>query len=186
MVTLLLLAGFITSCGKDEDKTPIFIGNYFMTEAKVSETFSVPITGIPFPLPVPAGTDITSAIQTALLSSVSCSSADKTYIEIREDYSLYLSCELANELNAGTWTGISKTELLLNLNTSAVPSAPTGVALQITDVTKTGGVLSGKTSVPIPKLLVAAMVNALNPDWSLDANAPDIFIIKFSLKLTQK
>jgi hypothetical protein len=186
LAILLLFTGFTSGCGEDEDKTSIFVGNYVITEAKISEAFTVPITGMAIDFPVPAGTNITTAIQTALLGSVTCSSADKTYIEIRKDFSLYLSCELANELNAGTWTEVSSTQLSLNLNSTAVPSAPTGVSLQVTDVTKSGGILNGKTSVPLPKALVGAMITALNPDWTLDADAPDIFIVKFSLKLTQK
>ena len=109
----------------------------------VAESFNVPITGLG-DIPVPVGTPITAAIQTALLSAVSCSSADKTYVEIREDFSLYMSCEGANPLNAGTWSEVSSSELLLNLNSTAVPSAPTGIALTVTDVVKSGRHTDGK------------------------------------------
>lgn len=186
LAILLLSLGFITSCGKDEDKTSPFIGNYVITEATIAESFNVPIEGLPIPIPVLIGTNITTAIQTALLGAANCSSADKTYIEIREDYSLYLSCELASPLNAGTWEDVTSTQLMLNLNSTAAPSAPTGVSLLITEVTKRNGILSGKTSVPLPKELIAAMITAVNPGWSLDDSAPDIFLVKFALKLTEK
>jgi hypothetical protein len=107
LLTILLISlGFSASCGKDEVKVSSFVGNYVITEALVAETFTVPITGVGS-IPVPAGTPITTAIQAALLSAVSCSSADKTWVEIRDDFSLYMSCEGADPLNAGTWSEVS-------------------------------------------------------------------------------
>lgn len=182
---LLISLGFIASCSEDTKKVSSFVGNYVITEALVAESFTVPVTGIGN-IPILVGTPITAAIQTALLSAVSCSSADKTYIEIRKDFSLYMSCEEANPLNAGTWTEVSSSELLLNLNSTAVPSAPTGIALTVTDVVKSGGILTGITSVPLPKVMIAATLAAVNPALTLDPSAPDIFVVKFSLKFTQK
>ena len=182
---LLISLVFVASCGDDEEKVSLYVGDYVITEALVAETFSVPVTGIGN-FPVPVGTPVTAAIQTALLSAVTCSSADKTYVELREDFSLYMSCEGANPLNAGTWTEVSSTELLLNLNSTAVPSAPTGIALTVTDVEKSGGILTGITSVPLPKAMIAGLLAAINPALTLDASAPDIFVVKFSLKFTQK
>jgi hypothetical protein len=185
LAILLISLGFSASCGKDEAKVSSFVGNYVITSAAVAESFNVPVTGIGN-IPVPVGTPITTAIQTALLSAVSCSSAAKTYVEIRADFSLYMSCEKANPLNAGTWSEISSSELLLNLNSTAVPSAPTGIALTVTDVVKSGSILTGKTSVPLPKAMIAAVLTAFNPDLVLDPSAPEVFIVKFSLEFTQK
>ena len=186
LLTILLISlGFIPSCSEDEEKVSSFVGDYVITEALVAESFNVPVAGLG-DFPVPVGTPVTTAIQTALLSAVSCSSADKTYVEMREDFSLYMSCEGANPLNAGTWTEVSSTELLLNLNSTAVPSAPTGIALTVTDVEKSGGILTGITSVPLPKAMIESLIKAYNPDLSLDASAPAIFVVKFSLKFTQK
>lgn len=185
LAILLISLGFIASCSEDTKKVSSFVGNYVITEALVAESFTVPVTGIG-DIPIPVGTPITAAIQTALLSAVSCSSADKTYIEIRKDFSLYMSCEGANPLNAGTWTEVSSSELLLNLNSTAVPSAPTGIALTVTDVVKSGGILTGITSVPLPKAMIAATLAAINPALTLDPSAPDVFVVKFSLKFTQK
>ena len=176
---------FIASCGDDKEEVSAFVGDYVITEATVAETFTVPVAGMGN-IPVPVGTPITAAIQTALLSAVSCSSADKSYVEIREDFSLYLSCEGANPLKAGTWTEVSSTELMLNFNSTAIPSSPTGIALQVTDVAKNGSVLTGKTSVPLSKAMVGSIIKAINPALTLDASAPAIFLVKFSLKFTQK
>ena len=185
LTILLISIGFIAGCSEDEKKVSPFVGDYVITEATVAETFTVPSTGLG-DIPVPVGTPITEAIQTALLSAVTCSSADKSYVEMREDFSLYMSCEGANPLNAGTWTEVSSTELLLNLNSAAIPSSPTGIALTVTDVVKSNGILTGKTSVPLPKALIAAAITAINPALTLDPSAPDIFVVKFSLKFTQK
>jgi hypothetical protein len=185
LAVVFILLGFAVSCSDKKESVSVYIGNYVITEATVSESFTVPITGLGN-YPVPIGTPITGAIQTALLGAVTCSSANKTYVELREDFSLYLSCEGANALNAGTWSEVSSNELLLNLNSTAIPSSPTGIALQVTDVVKSGTVLTGKTSVPLPKQMIDAMVKAMSPLLALDASAPDVFLVKFSLKFTQK
>ena len=185
LAILLISLGIIASCGEDEVKTSSFVGDYVITEALVAEALNVPITGLGN-IPIPAGTPITQAIQAALLGAVSCSSADKTYVELREDFSLFMSCEGANPLNAGTWSEISATDLMLNLNSTAVPSAPAGISLTVTDVEKSGGILTGLTSVPLPKAFIAAALAAYNPALTLDPSAPDIFVVKISLKFTQK
>jgi hypothetical protein len=178
---LLISLGLIVSCGEDKEKVSLFVGDYVITEAKVAEPFDVPLTGFVFTVQV--GTPITAAIQKALLSAVDCSSPDKSYVELREDFSLFMSCEGANPLRAGTWTELSSTELLLNLNDKAVPSA---IALTVSDVVKSGGILTGNTSVPLPKAMIEAMLAAFNPDLILDASAPPVFVVKFTLKFTQK
>ncbi len=185
LAILLISFAFIPCCKDDETKVSPYVGNYVITEAKVAESFTVPITGLGN-IPVSVGTPITGAIQTALLGAVSCSSADKTYVELREDFSIYMSCEGANPLNAGTWTEVSSSELLLNLNSVAIPSSPTGIALTVTDVAKSNGILTGETTVPIPKEMIAAMMAAINPSLVLDPSAQDIYLITFTLKFTQK
>jgi hypothetical protein len=186
LLTILLISlGLSASCGKDAAKVSSFVGNYVITSATVAESFNVPVTGVGN-IPVPVNTPITAAIQTALLSAVTCSSATKTYVEIRKDFSLYMSCEKANPINAGTWSEVSSSELLLNLNSTAVPSAPSGIALTVTDVVKSGSLLTGITSVPLPKAMIADILAAFNPDLVLDPAAPEVFIVKFSLEFTQK
>ena len=181
LAILLVLLVFIPNCSKDNKVEIKFAGNYVITEALVAEAFTIPVTGLGN-IPVAVNTPVTEAIQTALLSAVTCSSADKSYIELREDFSLVLSCEGADPLNAGTWTEVSATELLLNLNSSAVTSSPTGISLAVTEVVKSGTILTGNTSVPMPKAFIAAIIAPL----TLDASAPEIFLVKVSLKFTQK
>ena len=171
LMILLISLGFISSCSKDEKKVSPYVGNYVLDEALVAESFNVPVTGVG-DIPVAVGVPITEAVQTALLSAVSCTSADKTYVELRKDFSLYMSCEGADPLNAGTWAELSATELLLNLNGTAVPSAPAGISLGVTDVALNGDILTGITSVPLPKLMIQAILTAINPSLILDPSAP--------------
>ena len=179
-LTILLVAlGFIAGCNDDEVKVSLFVGDYVITEATVAESFIIPVTGVG-DIPVQVGTPITAAIQTALLSAVSCSSPDKSYVEIRKDFSLYMSCEGASPLNAGTWTEVSATQLLLNFNSTAVP--PVGISLVVTEVVKSGTILTGNSTVPMPKAFIAAIIAPL----TLETSAPEIFLVKISLKFTQK
>ncbi|HUX94209.1 MAG TPA: hypothetical protein VMV47_00640 [Bacteroidales bacterium] len=178
---LLISVLIFQNCNKDEEQVSMFIGNYVITEALIAESFTIPVIGLGN-VPVLVNTPVTEAIQTALLSAVTCSSPDKSYIELRDDFSLYLTCEGANALNGGTWAEASSTELQLNLNSTAVPTSPSGIALTVTDVNKTGNILTGKTSVPMPKEFIAAIVAPM----TLDDSAPSIYVIKISLKFTQK
>lgn len=170
------------SCKKDKgDEISVFVGDYVITKAAVSVPVAINVEVLGA-ISIPAGTDITAAIQTALLSSVACSSPDKSYVELREDFSMYLSCEGSNPLNAGTWIEMSNTELILNMNNAAIPSSPTGFALSVTDIVIAGSKLTGTTSVPLPKAMIAAMVAPL----TLSPATPDILMVTFSLEFQKK
>jgi hypothetical protein len=167
----------MTNC-KDKDKTGVseFAGNYTISSALMTEALSVP-TVESGNVSVPAGTDITELIREALLSAVSCSAPDTSWVELREDYSMYLSCEGSNPLNAGTWEEASSTSIKLNLNSDAIPSSPVGFTLTVTDIVKITGGLTGVTSVILPKAMVAEMVSPL----TIPVSAPAIFSVKFSI-----
>ncbi|MCJ7446572.1 MAG: hypothetical protein MUO72_02660 [Bacteroidales bacterium] len=183
----IILASFILIPGckdKDEKEVSKFVGNFVISEAKLAEALTVPIVEVPGNLTVPVGTDITQAIQTALLSAVNCSSPDKSYVELREDFSMYFSCEGLNPLNAGTWEEVSATSLKLNMNSAAIPSLPTGFVLTVTDIVKVTGGLTGITSVPLPKAMIAGMIASMQ--LTLSPSAPDIFMVKISIEFTKK
>jgi hypothetical protein len=179
---ILALVVLTSTCKKDKgDEASEFVGNYVINSAVLSETFTVP-TNEAGNVPIPVGTDITLLIQQSLLSAVNCTSADKSYVELRDDFSLYLSCEGANALNGGTWEEVSATSLKLNLNSTAIPSSPTGIVLTVTDITKDQTSLTGKTSVPLTKVMVSTMISPL----TLTAAAPEIFLAKFSVMFVKK
>jgi hypothetical protein len=182
LIVLIAAMALVTSCDKDtEEEVSAFIGNYSISKAMLAEKLSIPTNGMGT-IDVPIGTDITTSIQNALLSQMSCSSADKSWVELRDDMSMYMSCEGTNALNAGTWEEVSSTELKLNMNSAAIPSSPTGVVLNVTSITKSNTGMTGKTSVPLPKAMVAAMIAPL----TLAATAPEVFMVTFSLEFVIK
>ncbi len=188
LVLLLISFAFITGCDDDpEEEVSPYVGNYVITKASLAETLTLSI--LPNgQIPVPENTDITQAIQTALLGSVNCASADKSYIELRKDYSMYLSCEGANPMNAGTWEELSAQSLKLNMNNAAIPSSPTGFVLTVTEVNLSNTLLSGKTTVPMPKAMLAAMVAQISGGLATldDANTPEALPVVFAIELTKK
>jgi hypothetical protein len=183
LLALMVSVALVSGCKDDsEDNVSGYVGNYVISNAELAEALSVPTTTFGT-IPVPAGTNITLMIQTSLLSAVNCTSADKSYVELRKDNSMYMSCEFQNELNAGTWEEVDATTLKLNMNSAAIPTSPTGFVLTVTDIVKNSTGLRGKTSVPIPKTLVAAM---LPSGVTLDPAAPAIFTAVFFIDFVKK
>ena len=182
LVVIIASLALVSGCNDDpEEDVSSFIGNFTIKKAMLAEKLSIPTNGMGT-IDVPIGTDITAPIQNALLSSVSCASADKSWVELRKDMSMYMSCEGANALNAGTWDEVSSTELKLNMNSAAIPTSSTGFVLNVTNISQSATGMTGKTTVPLPKAMVAGFVAPL----SLAASAPEIFMVTFSLEFAKK
>ncbi len=187
LVVFLASVTILSGCKDDSEETVSdFVGNYVISSASVSESFSIKILygGQEVPFSVPEGTPITEAIQSALLSQVDCSSADKSWVGLRKDNKIILSCEGENELDAGTWEEVSETELKLNMNSSAIPSAPAGISLVVTDVSFVGSGLKGETSVPLPKATIETMLSGLGV--TLSENNPETFTVSFSISFIKQ
>lgn len=184
LFSVFALFALINGCKKDTTAVVSpFVGNYTITNAAVAETFMLVTTTPGVTVPVPAGMDITQAIQNSLLSSASCSSADKSWVELRKDNSMYMSCEGANAFNAGTWEEVDATTLKLNMNSTAIPSSPSGYVLTVTNVVKSATGLSGKTSVPMPKEMFASALAAYGMTI---ADTPAVYLVSFSISFTKK
>jgi hypothetical protein len=184
LVIILALFVLITDCkDKDGKEVSIFIGNFVINKAELAEALTVPTVEMGN-VSVPVGTAITQAIQAALLSALNCTSPDKSYVELREDNSLYLSCEGLNPLNAGTWEEVSASSLKLNMNSAAIPSSPLGVVLTVTNIVKNASGLTGITSVPLPKAMIADMIAP--SQLTLSPSAPDVFIVDFVIEFIEK
>jgi hypothetical protein len=101
---------------------------------------------------------------------------------MREDNSLYLSCEGSSPLNAGTWEEVSATSLKLNMNSTAIP--PIGFVLTVTDIVEDANGLTGITSVPLTKAMIAGMIASMQ--LTLTSSAPELFIVKISIEFMEK
>jgi hypothetical protein len=181
MAIMLVMFVLITNC-KDEEQKGVseYAGNYAITNAELAEALTVP-TNEQGNFAIPVGTDITELIKVALLSAVSCTDPDTSWVELREDYSMYLSCEGSNLLNAGTWEEVSATSIKLNLNNTAIPTSPSGVALTVTNLVVDGNSLTGATNVPLPKAMISSMISPL----TLTTSAPIIFNVKFTIEFIE-
>jgi hypothetical protein len=184
LFVLIVSLALFTGCSDDEAaKVSPFVGNFVISHAEVvAPSFSL-VTTTGLQIPVPAGTDITPAIQTALLSSVNCSTADKSWVELREDKSIYMSCEGSNAINAGTWEEIDAKTLKLNMNNTAIPSSPSGFVLTVTDIVQEATGWTGKTSVPMPKEMFAATLAGYGMTI---AATPAVYLVPFSMNFVKK
>ena len=177
-------AAVIIACSKsDSSNVSDYAGNYVISNAETAEPLAITTVEMGA-FSIPAGTNITTAIQTALLSSVSCSSASKSWVELRSDNSMYLSCQGTNEVNAGTWEEVDATTLKLNMNSTAIPTSPTGIVLTATDIVKTGSNFRGKTSVPIPKEMIGAMLAQYQ--LTLAPSTPSILTVVFYIDFVKQ
>jgi hypothetical protein len=181
LAIILAMFVLVTDCKKDKEEVSKFVGNFVISNAELDKAFTVP-TNESGDFTIQAGTNLTQAIQAALLSAVSCSSPDKSYVELREDNSMYFSCEGSNPLNAGTWDEVSATSLKLNMNSTAVP--PIGFVLMVTDIVEEATGLSGMTKVPLTKTMVAGMIAPLQ--LTLKSSAPEMFLVEISIEFEEK
>jgi hypothetical protein len=162
LLTLLSVAVvLLSSCKKDEDPDESsFVGDYVLVNAVLAAPLTMTTNEIgditldpPFP--------VTAMLQEALLGEIDCD-AESSLIELHEDFSIVLSCATSmEEINAGTWEEQSETVLVLNLNSTAIPSSPTGIVLTVIDVSFSGSTLSGTTTVPVSREMIAVIVAAM-------------------------
>ncbi|GEM_PF-2171905 len=185
LASLVLSLAFFTGC-KDEETPEVspFVGNFIITKATLNAVVPVINSNEIGPVPLPPGTDITALIVESLLSQVNCDAASKSWVELREDKSMYMSCAGANAMNAGTWEEVSATELKLNMNSAAIPSSPTGFVLNVKDIAVAGNNMSGSTSVPLPKEMAAAILAQMQ--LTLSEDNPDIFMVEFAITFVKQ
>lgn len=186
LIMVVFSLALVTGCGDDEKEEEVspYVGNYVISKAALADVLSIPLAGLPAPISLAAGFDITSSIQTAILGTAGCPSADKSWIELKKDFSMFMSCEGTNAKNAGTWQEVSATVLKLNMNASALP--PQGFALDVTNVEKSATGIKGKVIIPMPKAMVASMMAKINPLAQLAPSAPDIFMMTLTIEFTKK
>jgi len=183
-VLAILFASFAVFTGckdKNEEQVSPFVGNYTISNAELAEAIS--LTTNVGPISVPVGTNITVQIQAALLSSVDCASAGYAYVELRKDFSIHMSCAGENDFNAGTWEEVDASTLTLSMNSTAIPSSPSGFVLTVNDIVKTETGMSGNTSVPLPKEMIQAM---MLQGVTLDPSTPAVINAVFTIDFVKK
>jgi hypothetical protein len=190
MLALLSLSlVFLSSCKEDpEEELSPYIGEYTIIKATLTENLTLFINESEIPMTLVAGMDITPMIQTALLGAVDCE-PENSLIELREDFSLYISCASSmEELDGGTWEEQSETVIILNLNDTAIPASPTGITLTVNNVTLVGDLLTGETTVPISRDMLAAVIDGMSGGQaSLDEDkTPPAVPITFEIELEKQ
>lgn len=195
LVLLLFLSVsfvFLSGCKEDPEEEPEeelspYIGDYVVTKATLTENLTL-MTNEIGTMTLVAGLKITEMIQTALLGAIDCES-ENSLIEMREDFSLYLSCTSSmEELDAGTWEEQSETVIVLSMNSTAIPASPTGIVLTVSEITLVGDLLTGNTTVPISEEMLAGVIAGMSGgQLSLDEEAtPPAVPITFSIELTMQ
>jgi hypothetical protein len=182
LAILFVSFSVLTGC-KDKNKEEVspFVGSYTISNAEVAEELTLTTNELG-DIPVAVGTNITLQIQAALLSSLSCASASYAYVELKKDFSIFMSCAGQNGFNAGTWEDVNDSTLTLNMNSTAIPSSPSGFVLEVNHIQKNSTGMRGTTSVPLPKEMVAAMVSPL----TLVAATPAVLNVVFYIDFVKK
>ena len=182
LVILSVVLALFAGCKDDAENTVSeYVGNYVLSSAEVAEAISVTTVEMGV-IPIAAGTDITLAIEAAILGAAACDAGTETWVELREDNSMYMSCEGLDAFNAGTWEEVNDSTLELNLNSTAIPSSPAGFVLTVTSAEVDDAGLSGQTSVPLPKEMIAAMITPL----TLDPATPPVIMVVFNVEFEKK
>ncbi len=180
---------FLSSCKEDpEEELSPYIGDFTIIKATLTENLTLITNEMVDPLTLVAGLSITEMIQTALLGAVDCE-PENSLIELREDFSLYISCSGGmEELDGGTWEEQSETVVVLNMNSTAIPASPTGIVITVTDVSLEGNILSGVTTVPISRdMLVDVLAGMSNGQLTLDMEATPVAVpISFEIELEKQ
>jgi len=190
LLTFLSLAlVFLSSCKEEEPEEELspYIGDYIITKATLAEDIILQTNEIG-PMTLVADLEITEMIQTALLGAIDCE-PENTLIEMREDFSLYLSCSSSmDELDAGTWEEQSETVIVLSMNSTAIPASPTGIVLEVSEITLVGTKLTGLTTVPISEEMLAGLVAEMSGGQvTLDEEAtPPVVNMTFTIELTMQ
>ena len=192
LIAIFIASMMFTACGddnnNDEQKSP-YIGSYTFKSVKLAESMPVEIIyhGDTVSVPIPVGRDFTDLIRNFLLGAVPDCDVESSMIELRKDFTLYLSCSTGEgELNAGTWQEKDEaTTLILNFNKDAIPSSPKGLQLTATDVKLENGTMTFTAVIPIPWAVLAAAMKA-SGEAVLTENNPDPIIFTYDLELEKK
>ena len=192
LIAIIIASMMFTACGDDDnndEQKSVYIGSYVIKSAKLGEALPLEIVygGDTMTVPIPIGQDFTELITNALLNVIPECNAESSLIELREDFSMYLSCATSEwVLNAGTWQEKDNgTTLVMNFNQNAIPSSPNGFQLTATDVKLENGIMTSTAVIPIPWAVLAAAMEE-SGQATLTENNPDPIMFTFDLEFVKK
>jgi len=193
LFAVLLSVPFFTSCGDDENEKSQYVGSYVITKATLVSPVEIPyvVGDVEDTLTIPPGIPFTEMIQNALLGVIEDCSEDASYLELKEDNSMYLTCGTTGwTLHAGIWKEEEDgTVIIMIFNQDAIPSAPGGFQLKTTNVELKNGIMSSTTEkIPFPKetgakIIAGAVERGHLPEGAVLAeDAPQIFWFSFDME----
>ncbi len=163
----------LASCKKDktESADPL-VGKYIISSAVLSKPLLYQGDTI-----LPEGTDLTAAINAALLSSASCSNAADTRLELKNNGQIWYDCEGENSsIQNGTWEiNSGRTQMTLYLNIPYGSTQQT-VNLTITDLNESSTGVSGSTTIPLPPDFFQAL--------GVDLSGTDILVLQTTIDIS--
>ncbi len=154
IITVGLSLIILSSCKKDKTgSVDPLVGKYIISSAVLSQDLINEGDTI-----LPAGTDLTVAINAALLSSASCSNAADTRLELKSNGQIWYDCEGENSsIQNGTWEiNSDRTQMNLYLNIPYGTTEQT-VDLLIKNLNESSTGVSGTTTIPLPPEFFAAV-----------------------------
>jgi hypothetical protein len=139
----MILSIFSACDNKEEETVDPLVGKYIISDASLASDLIYQDNVV-----LPGGTDLTSAVNVALLGDAGCTNAANTRLELKNNGQIWYVCETeGNEMQNGTWQiNELRTELTLALNIQG-----NVVPLNITGLQESSNKASGTVNgLPLP------------------------------------
>lgn len=153
-ITLIAAAAaLVISCDDNSETNPL-VGKWQFTTATVATDVTIGSS----PYKIPANTNITPVLATALYAIANCSSTAKGAIELKANNTLHVIClDNSTDILNGTWSQTSAKAMALNI------LAPQAISLSISNLEVTNTTISGTIEgLPITKATYGALLAPLD------------------------
>lgn len=173
MTIMVTAAALMVSCDDSGETSPL-VGKWQFTTAIVASDVAIGTTNYK----IPANTNITPVLATALYAVANCSSTAKGAIELKANNTLHVVClDNTTDIINGTWSQSSATSMALNI------LLPQAISLSITDLEVTSTTISGTIEgLPITKAAYAALLAPLDVSSSA---YPAALLLTVNLTMTK-
>lgn len=170
---MVVTAGFLASCDELTESSPL-VGKWQFTSAVVAADVPIGTTNYK----IPANTNITTVLSTALYAVANCSSLSKGAIELKSNSTLQVVClDNTTVIPNGTWSQTSASALALNV------LLPQAISLSITNLVTTSTSIKGTIEgLPITKATYGALLAPLDVSSSA---FPPALLLTVNLEMTK-